>query len=116
MRALLAAFVLALSLAACSFDPDRTSSPTTRFVAVRSHVSASVVTFVIEDGYGHRVFAPPDRFTEPVVIAWDADERLWIRSPAGVIVWTPRHVGGDWAPMSAADQAALALPAALTAP
>lgn len=116
MRASLWALLLLLSLASCSFDPDRTSSPTSRFVAVRSRVSASVATFAVEDGYGHRIFAPPDRFAEPVVIAWDAAERLWIRTPAGVVVWAPRNVGADWAPLSAADQAALVPPADITAP
>jgi len=85
-------------------------------VAVRTHVSASVITFTIEDGYGHLIFAPSDRFSEPVAQAWDADERLWIRTGAGVVVWAPRDVGGDWAPLAASDRAALTPPAELAAP
>jgi hypothetical protein len=99
-------------LVACT-SPDRHPSRDSRFIAVRSHVSASVVTFSIEDGYGHSVFAPTDRFSEPVVDAWDADERLWIRTSAGVVVWAPRRAGGDWAPLTAAERAALTPPAEL---
>jgi hypothetical protein len=110
---IVAAVFLVIGLVACDTNPDRTSSPTSRFVAVRSHASATVVTFAVEDGYGHSLYAPPFRFTEPVTVVWDADERLWIRSTSGVVVWAPRDVGADWAPLSAAAQAALTPPAGI---
>lgn len=108
----LAAATLALLLLACGGGGDRTPSPTTRFVAVRTPVSPGIVSFVIEDGYGHTLYAPGDRFAEPVRVAWDADERLWISTSAGVVVWGPHHVGGDWAPLTPAERAGLAPPPA----
>lgn len=106
---------LVIAVAACT-DADRIASPTTRFVAVRGHVSATVVTFAVEDGYGHTIYAPADRFNEPVEVAWDVDERLWIRDTTGVVVWAPRDFGGDWAPLGPAAQAALRPPAGIATP
>jgi len=79
-------------------------------VAVRTPVAAGVVTFVVEDGYGHTIYAPGDRFAEPVRVVWDADERLWIATSTGVIVWAPHDVGADWAPLTSAERVGLTPP------
>jgi hypothetical protein len=89
---------------------DRLPSPTTRFVAVRTPVSSRVVTFVVEDGYGHTIYAPGDRFAEPVRVAWDPDERLWIATGTDVVVWAPHDVGAGWAPLTPAERVGLTPP------
>lgn len=80
---------------------------------MRTPVGAGVVTFVVEDGYGHTLYAPGDRFAEPVRLVWDTDERLWISTTAGVVVWAPHDVGADWAPLTPAERVGLIPPASV---
>ncbi len=114
VRQLAYAALTVLLLACGGWGGDRVPSPTSRFVAVRTPVSTGVVSFVVEDGYGHTLYSPGDRFTEPVRVMWDTDERLWLSTTtAGIVVWAPRNVGGDWARLAPAELALLAPPAGL---
>lgn len=111
MRSPILALLIALTaaLTACG-DTDRLESRDHRFVAVQAREPGSVVVISVEDGYGHVLFAPGTRFTEPVVLTWDGAQRLWIHAAGGTDVWAPHDVGGAWAPLTSGERTGLIAP------
>lgn len=112
-------FLIVMLLAACE-DGSRRESSSGRFVAVLFHDNSSghdMLGIRIEDGYGHVLLSPTDRWSarHRVEDEWDAEERLWLwSSDVGTSVWarhdTPTETGGNWAALTESESNTLRPP------